>query len=114
MNGIQIYRELSPNTPEHILNWLEVRQQIWPITDPKGVEHLFIDNDKPRDADITPSLVSNTVGFALFDGEGEYIGSYRSLDRAITAQKGAKIVVTADVEDAEPDEIITATDDADI
>lgn len=101
----QVYRELDPNASD-LLTWLDRRQQLFNVVDPKGNEHLFIDNDLPRDADITPMIVENTVGFALFTDNGEYIGSYRDLGKAITAQEQAKIVVTADVEDTEPDEDI--------
>jgi hypothetical protein len=79
------------------------------MEDAKGVEHYFIDNDLPRDSDITEEIVANTKGFALFTEEGKYIGSYRSLDRAVAAQAGAKIVVQADV-DADPDEDLTSDD----
>ena len=103
INGVQIYRELG-DAPQHTLDWLDARNQAYVVTDPKGKDHLFVDNDLPRDADVTMSLVANTIGFALFTKDGDYIGSYRSLDRAIAAQAGAKLVVQADVEGAEPDE----------
>lgn len=103
INGVQIYRELSQNIPASIVEWLDKRGQLYPTEDPRGNEHLFIDNDLPRDADITIAIVANTSGFALFTEDGEYVGAYRSLDRAIAAQNGAKLVVTADVE-ADPDE----------
>jgi hypothetical protein len=101
-NGVQIYRELG-EAPESLLDWLEKRDQLYNIIDPTGIEHVFIDNDLPRDSEITRSIVANTKGFALFSEDGDYIGSYRSLDRAITAQAGAKLVVQAEVE-AEPDD----------
>ena len=102
-NGVEIYREIA-DPSSRLLAWLENRNQLWVISDPKGNEHLFIDNDTPRDPDITIEIVTRTVGFALFTEDGDYIGSYRSLDRAITAQQGAKLVVQADVEGVEPDE----------
>jgi len=102
INGVQIYRELG-EAPVHTLEWLEKRGQLFNVIDPKGKEHVFVDNDLPRDSEITEALVGNTVGFALFTEDGEYVGSYRALDRAIAAQKGARLVVTADVE-ADPDE----------
>lgn len=103
----QVYRELDPNV-ENLLTWLEERGQLFNVADPKGNEHLFVDNDMPRDGDITPMIVDATVAFALFTEDGDYIGSYRSLDKAIAAQEAARIVVTAEVEDAEPDEDILA------
>lgn len=102
-SGTQIYREIG-NASNSLLQWLDKRDQLYPITDPQGKEHLFIDNDQPRDADINEEIVSVTTGFALFTEQGEYIGSYRSLDRAIRAQESAKVVVSTEVEDVEPDE----------
>ena len=102
INGVDIYRELG-DAPDSLLDWLERRGQLYNVIDPKGNEHVFIDNDLPRDSDITQEIVANTRGFALFSEEGEFIGTYRSLDRAIAAQAGAKLVVQAEVE-AEPDD----------
>src|SRR3990167_7345508 len=103
INGVQIYRELQ-DPSDSLAAWLEARDQVWVLMDAKDNAHYFIDNDLPRDSDITEEIVANTRGFALFTEDGKYIGSYRSLDRAIVAQNGAKIVVQADVEGAEPDE----------
>lgn len=102
-SGTQIFREVN-NASDSLLKWLDDRNQLYPITDPKGGEHYFIDNDQPRDADINEEIITVTTGFALFTEQGEYIGSYRSLDRAIRAQQSAKVVVNTEVEDAEPDE----------
>jgi hypothetical protein len=110
VNGVQIYREVA-NLAPYPLKWLEARDQLYEITDPKGVPHLFLDNDTPRDIDVTPGIIDATVGFALFDAEGEYIGSYRSLDRAIAAQEGAKIVVQAEFEGAAPDDDVRVADE---
>lgn len=105
INGVQIFRELGERTPQNILDWLELRGQLFTVVDPKKNEHLFIDNDLPRDVEITDAIMASTIGFALFDDEGEYIGSYRSLDRAAAAQAGAKRVVKADLDmDDAPDE----------
>ena len=106
INGVAIFRELGEHAPQNILDWLELRGQLYPLTDPKTkIEHLFIDNDLPRDVEITDAIMASTVGFALFDEDGEYIGSYRSLDRASAAQAGAKRVVKADLDmDDAPDE----------
>lgn len=113
--GVYIYRELSPNASESLLKWLDVRGQLFEVQDPKGRTHYFIDNDVPRESDITLEIVGGevvggaslpgcTVGFALFTVEGDYIGSYRSLDKAIKAAENVKIVVSADVKGAQPDE----------
>jgi hypothetical protein len=109
MAAVSVYRELNAPSPS-LIAWLEARDQLYYVVDPRGVEHMFVDNDLPRDQDISEELVLHT-GFALFGDDGEYIGSYRSLDRAIKAAAGAKTVVTADVEGVEPDEIITAGDE---
>lgn len=97
----QIYREIG-NASEDLLTWLEAREQLFPIQDPKGKEHLFIDNDQPRDRDITPMIVEATTGFALFadndDGETQWVGTYRALDKAIEAQQSARVVVTTEVD----------------
>lgn len=105
----QIYREVG-NADDALLKWLEDREQLFPIQDPKGNEHLFIDNDQPRDRDITPMIITATTSFALFadndNGENQWVGSYRSLDKAIAAQQNAKVVVTTEVdpgEDTQPE-----------
>lgn len=115
MNGITVYRELHESAPESLFTWLEQRQQLFPIEDDKGDVHLFVENDQPRDADITPLIVENTAGFALFADEpldengNQYIGSYRSLDRALTAQSGARLVVQPEVDlEDDPDVDIAA------
>ena len=113
INKIDIFREVGELSPL-ATKWLELRNQLFVIESPDGKEHIFVENDTPRDSEITLDIVKNTIGYALFDDEGEYIGSYRSLDRAIMAQLGAKIVVQADVEGAEPDDDILAETPEDI
>ena len=103
INGIDIFREVG-ELPAHAYQWLDRRNQLWVIEDRKGREHTFIENDTPRDADVTEALVANTVGFALFNTDGDYIGSYRDLERAEKARATARVVVTASVEDADPDD----------
>lgn len=101
---IEVYREIDPNVSASLIVWLERRDQLFPITDDKtGVEHLFIENDRPRDADITEEIVSHTVGFALFGDDGRLLGRYRSLERAINAMQNARIEVRADVDLDEED-----------
>ena len=107
INGVQIYRELGGKEASAI-EWLDRRSQLFNVIDPKGPEHIFVDNDAPRDPEVTQAIIRDTVGFALFTEDGEYIGSYRSLDRAITAQNGAKLVVKADVDAEAPDEDVFA------
>ena len=128
--GVYVYREIADPSPS-LMEWLDVRGQLFEIQDPKGKTHLYIENDIPRDADITEEIVGRqtqvikdgkgrpmsfpgmegcTVGFALFAenrdaGTFDHIGTYRSLDRAEKAAAGAKVVVRADVEAEAPDEV---------
>jgi len=102
-NAVYVYRELG-DAPDSLLDWLEKRNQLYVIVRDNGDEHVFIDNELPRDSEITNAIIANTKGFALFTEEGDYIGSYRSLDRAIAAQGSARVVVQAEVEaDADDD-----------
>lgn len=109
MDSLVIYRELSDPSPD-LIAWLEARDQLFVVQDPRGVEHSYIDNDTPRDSDITDEIVGNkgqpgvaypgcTKGFALFTAEGDYVAAYATLDRAIAAKANARIVTTAKVED---------------
>jgi hypothetical protein len=97
INGCIVYRELG-NPPDILINWLDERNQLWNVVDDNGKERLYIDNDQPRDADITPPLVEATIGFALFDEEGKRLAGYSRLDSAIRAQAGAKMVITPEFE----------------
>lgn len=108
MEGLVIYRELSDPSPS-LVDWLEARDQLFVVVDPKGVEHSYIDNDTPRDSDITDEIVGSTNqgavpfpgctrGFALFTADGDYVATFASLDRAISAKADARIVTTPVVE----------------
>lgn len=127
--GVYVYREIANPSPS-LMQWLDVRGQLFEIQDPKGKTHLYIENDIPRDADINEEIVGRetrktvdakgramvfpgvegcTIGFALFaenreTGTFDHIGTFRSLDRAEKAAAGAKVVIRADVEGDEPDE----------
>jgi hypothetical protein len=92
----QVYREISQNNPD-LINWLDLRNQIWNIPDPDGNDHVFVDNSIPRDRSITPLIVEETVGFALFDGNGEYVASFKTLVEAERAKATARIVINTDV-----------------
>ena len=114
MATLTIYRELGDPSPT-LIEWLEVRDQLFPVVDDKGKERLYVENDTPRPQDINEEIVGGgnwegasphagcTVGFALFDDEGNKVGVYRSLDRAVRAAATAKVVVQTAV-DVEPDE----------
>ena len=97
INGCVVYRELG-EMPAVLVNWLDERNQLWNVVDDTGKEHLYIDNDQPRDADITPSLVEATIGFALFTEAGKRLSDYSRLDRAIRAQAGAVLTITPEFE----------------
>jgi hypothetical protein len=97
INGCIVYRELG-NPPDILINWLDERNQLWNVVDDNGKERLYIDNDQPRDADITPSLVEATIGFALFTEAGKRLAGYSRLDRALRAQEGAVLTITPEFE----------------
>lgn len=97
-NGTIIYRELGDPAPV-LIQWLDDRGQLYNVLDDHGNEHLYIDNDVPRDAEITPMLVDATIGFSLFyEATGKRISDYSRLDRAVRAQAGAELVVKPEVE----------------
>jgi len=105
MNSLLVYRELSDPSPT-LITWLDARDQLFVVVDPKGVEHSYVDNDTPRDSDITDEMVGGadtpypgcTKGFALFTIEGDYVASYSSVVRAEEAKANARIVTSAVVE----------------
>lgn len=94
--GIDLFREIN-NADERLLQWLEERGQLFPVEDDHGNERLYVENDLPRDAIITPLIVDATTGYALFTTDGEFVGKYNALDKAEAARDGAKIVVTPEV-----------------
>lgn len=107
---LSIYRELGDPSPS-LVAWLEARDQLYPVIDNRGRERLYVENDTPRPEDITEEIVGNptgipfkgcTVGFALFDQEGQHVGTYATLVRAEEAARSAKVVVTTNV-DVQPD-----------
>lgn len=105
MAGVQIYRELVNPSPD-LVTWLDARDQLIVVKDPKGIEHSYIDNDTPRDSDITDEIVGGdgtpfpgcTLGFAIFDGEGEFVAQYakHNLDKAEAARLKVKTVAPDD------------------
>jgi len=97
VNGTVIYRELIDPAPI-LIKWLDDRNQLFNVLDNKGVEHLYVDNDHPRDADITPMIIQATKGFSLFTEQGKRITDYSRLDKAIRGQEGAQLVVVPEVE----------------
>lgn len=101
INGTVIYREID-NATEALLTWLEDRNQLWTIADDKNVEHSYVENDIPRDYNITPLIIEATTGFSLYPEDGgKSIGRYRALDKAIAAQNKARLVVSAETDDGE-------------
>lgn len=106
INGVLVYRELG-DPPAILIDWLDERQQLFNVLDDKQKEHLYVDNDQPRDADITPMILEHTIGFSLFTEDGRHTASYSRLDKALRAQAKAKLVVVPEVDledDIEDDE----------
>jgi hypothetical protein len=117
MESLVIYRELADPSPD-LVRWLEARDQLFVVQDPRGVEHSYIDNDAPRDSDITDEIIGNknqpgvvypgcTKGFAVFTADGDYVASYATLDKAIRAKASARIVTSAEIEGVEEDEEVS-------
>ena len=97
--AVIIYRELDPNMPQHIADWLEARGQLVWVLDKKGKEHAIVENDLPRPAEITEAIIGGgaygpglTLGFGVYDDEGNRIGMYASVDRAEEAARKAAVV----------------------
>jgi hypothetical protein len=113
MPVVFVYRELSEPS-ESLVKWLEERDQLFVVADPKGIEHMYIDNGTPRDVDISEEIVGGleegrpfpgcTKGFALFSEDGEYIASFRDLERAEEAAKSAKLVIKTEYQDVLEDD----------
>ena len=106
MIGTMIYREIG-NADEATLNWLDARGQLFTILDDKNVEHMFVDNEAPRDSEISLAIVEGTTGYTIFTENGDRVGSYRDLAKAISAQSRAKIIVSSEV--VEEDEPVAKT-----
>jgi hypothetical protein len=97
--AVIVYRELNPDMPDHIAEWLENRGQLIWVLDKKGKEHAIVENDTPRPAEITEAIVGGevygpglTIGFGVYDDEGNRIGMYASVDRAEQAAAKATVV----------------------
>jgi hypothetical protein len=110
MATLTIYRELGDPSPG-LIEWLQARDQLFPVVDDKGKERYYVENDTPRPQDISEEIVGSdpsfpgttphagcTVGFALFDDDGTKVGTYRSLDRAEKAAARARVVVVSEVD----------------
>ncbi len=106
--AVHIYRELSDPTPS-LYTWLEERDQLFVVQDPKGIEHIYIDNGTPRDAVITEEIVGIegifpgcTKSFALFSEDGDFIAEYARIDAAERAAAKVKTVVVNTVDEDDP------------
>ena len=97
INGAVIYRDLGNPIPV-LLAWLQERTQLYNVVDDKGLEHLYVDNDIPRDSEITELIVGSTGGFALFTEQGKRIEGYTDLHKAVRAQASAQLTVVPEVE----------------
>jgi len=95
-----IYRELQDPEP-NLTKWLEDRDQLFVVLDPKGVEHIYVDNGTPRDSWVNEMIVGGpllpyagcTKRFALFSEEGDFIAEYSRIDTAEKALKSLRTVV---------------------
>ncbi len=96
-NGTIVYRELN-DPGDALLTWLDDRGQLFNVLDDEQKEHLYVDNDVPRDILITPLIVAATKGFALFTEDGKHLADYKKLFKAEKAQLGARLVITPEVD----------------
>lgn len=93
--AVVVYRELSPEMPEHVRQWLDKRSQLIEIQDKKGNTHYIIENDTPRDAEVTEAIVGPpgcTIGFGVYTDEGNRVGMYRDVKGAEEAAQKARMV----------------------
>lgn len=57
----------------------------------------YIDNDYPRDAEISQAAIENTEGFAIADTNGKIIAKFDTLPEAEAARTGAKVEMKVEV-----------------
>lgn len=73
----------------------------------------WVDDNVVRDVEYNDEIVEPTVtmGWGLFDSQYTLHAKYRSLDRALKALSGAKVVITPDIEvdPEEPAPIVAGT-----
>lgn len=94
---LTIYRELG-SIPGDLANYLGARDQLYEVEDPSGKLHYFVDDELPRDSEITDDIIRHTASFALFvdtDDGPEHVATYGSLVDAIEARQAAKVTVVA-------------------
>lgn len=109
--AVIIYRELSPEMPDHVYTWLDVRGQLIEVQDKKGKTHYIIENDLPRSPEVTEAIVGNaiqpgcTLGFGVYDDEGNRLGMFASVARAEEAAEKARVVTVDSDEGLEWDSI---------
>ena len=116
--AVIVYRELNPDMPEHIREWFDVRGQLIDVQDKKGNLHCIVENDLPRDPEITEAIIGGpiygpglTLGFGVYDDEGNRIGMYSSVERAETAAEKARIVTLESDAEVEWDSFDGAVDE---
>ena len=124
-----ILRNINP--PPMLGQWLRTgpidiktkpdTSQLIELEDPKtGKIGLWVDDRKPRDAQITDMIMEPgvTLGFGVFDSDTlERYGWYRDLGKAVNAVKGARIVFKTDVDladesEEEPESLVASPDPA--
>ena len=118
MEGLTIYRELG-DPPADLRQWLEDRDQLFTPLDNKGRERTYVENDFPRPSEITREIVGDepgkgsqyatypgcTVGFAVFDAAGQFVGQFNALDKAERAVAGATVKLAVDLDISTEDEL---------
>ena len=99
-------RELNPDMPQHVVDWLEARGQLIEVQDKKGKSHFIVENDLPRDTEVTVAIVTEcTLGFGVYDDEGNRLGMYRDVARAEEAADKARVVTAESDEGMEWDSV---------
>lgn len=58
----------------------------------------YVDNDRPRDAELTDELMKHTLGFGVAKGDGQIIGKFKKLQQAEAARANAKITFDVNVD----------------
>lgn len=103
MPSLQILRRLNAS-PADLVDYLETHGYLFEIEGDHAGQ--YVENDRPWDTEIAQDLVAHTRDFAVADEEGVIHGTFRSLDRAESALKGAtwKFAVDVEVDAEEPEQ----------
>lgn len=95
--GLSILRQIDPSPT--LYDRLAELQQISALDD--GT--YWVDDAQPRDQEYTDEIVNvATLGWVVFDLDGQLHAKYRSLNRAMKAVASATAVIKTEVEFDEP------------